>query len=218
MPDGLKSQYISYPFMQVANRPDWFRYVKDARIVVEIPAGNWDKSTNGDDIQVILKGMTGSVATVEVTCVPVGGKTVSVPIYKEKDVPAKQSFFIIDNSFDTTQGFAANDRLHPDCLTLLQSAPTINEIEPGLLKFYNGNNMTASRTATGVMLYGVEDGGRGLYKQEIAETEEYMEGKGLKSINGFSGDVWIKGAYPVRTAVTGGTVTTFTVTNDEVTE
>ena len=218
MPDGLKSQYISYPFMQVADRPDWFRYVKDARIVVEIPVGNWDKSTNGDDIQVILTGMTGSTATVEVTCVPVGGKTVSVPIYKEENVPATQSFFIIDNDFDTTSGFTANDRIHPDCLTLLQAAPAINGSTASLLKFYNGNNITASKTVSGVMLYGVEDGGRGLYKQEIHETEEYMEGKGLKSINGFTGDVWIKGAYPVRTTVTGGSITTFTVTNDEVTE
>lgn len=218
MPDGLKSQYISYPFMQVADRPAWFRYVKDARIVVEIPAGNWDKSTNGDDIQVILKGMTGSTATVEINCVPIGGKTVSVPIYKEEDVPTKQSFFIIDNNFSTTPGFTANDRLHPDCLTLLQLSPTINGGTSSLLQFYNGTNMEVSKTTTGIMLYGVEGGGRGLYKQDIHETEEYMEGKGLKSINGLTGDVWIKGAYPVRTTVTGGSVTAFTVTTDEVTE
>lgn len=215
MPDGLQSLYISYPFMQVADRPAWFRYVKDARIVAEIPAGNWDKSTNGDDIQVILTGMTGSVATVEINCAPVGGTTMSVPIYKEENVPFTQSFFIIDNDFDTSEGIAANDRLHPDCLTLLQKAPKINGNTDRMLKFYNGTNMTVDKTATGVLFYGVESGGRGLYNQELEQVDEYMEGKGLRAINGMTGDVWIKGSYPVQVTLTGETLT---VTNDEVTE
>lgn len=217
MPDGLKSQYISYPFMQVASRPDWFRDVKDARIVVTLPAGKLDTDTNGDNIQAILTDMSEAYAIVEVTCCPLEGTTASVPIYRESDVPTTQSFFLVGDDFDLTEEREYGHRIHPDCLTLLQTAPSITGYTTGVLKLYNGNNITVSKTASGALIYGVEGGGTGLYKQEVEDT--YIKGLGLRSINGMSGDVWIKGSYPVRVEdIYHNGRLTLTVTTDEVSE
>lgn len=216
MSDGLKSQYISYPFMQVADRPDWFKEVKDARIVATMEAGNLDTEQNGDNIQVILLGMTNSKATVEITCFPLEGATVSVPIYRESAVPTTQSFILVSDTFDIDAHRTYGNRLHPDCLTLLQNAPTVNGSTAGIIDFYNGTNLVVTNTQNGVLLYGLEGGGLGLYYQTIEDA--YIKGLGLRSINGLSGDVWLDGSYPVRTRAVMDEDRTLvlTVTDDEV--
>ena len=40
MLDSLKDMYISYPFMPVADPPDWYKNVKDIRCVVAMEASN----------------------------------------------------------------------------------------------------------------------------------------------------------------------------------
>lgn len=213
MSNALKSMYISYPFMQIADRPDWFTQVKDARIVAKFSAASLDMAANDDNIIATFTGIVQNRAYIHVECKPIGLKAIQVPIYREKDAcPATQSFFIVDDDMDLSAvGIGLNYRLHPDCVLVMQEAPMITGNTTAVASFYDGSNITAMHTQDGALFYGAVGGGTGLYYQELEESEEYLKGVGLKAINGISGDVWIRGTYPVEVTmgadIIGGTYT-----------
>ena len=204
--------------MQIANRPEWFRSIKDARIVATFPAKNLDMDKNGDHLVATLKTIADGLATVEVSCEPLGSVTVYVPIYRKSVVPHTQSFFIVEDDFDIDSFRVYGQRLHPDCIVVLQEAPKIEGYTTSLIKFYTGYNVAVTKTANGILFWGIEGGGFGLYPDTIKETDSYKSGQGLISINGLSGNVWIKESYPVKVVTrTVGNNIQLTVTNEEVT-
>ena len=60
MLESLKDLYISYPFLPTANPPEFFKQVKDVRLVLELPATDvllgYKNSRNGNYIRVWLTG------------------------------------------------------------------------------------------------------------------------------------------------------------------
>ena len=218
MLNALKDLYICYPFMESWNSPEWTKHVKDIHIVVELMAGDLEDDMNGDRLTAFITGTTGSTATVTCTC----GSIVEVKnigIYRESaGCPATQNYMLVDDEFDLAVDHK-DQRIHPDCIVWLQEAPVIVGQTSSVVCFQNGNNINATDTTDGVLLYGVENGGTGRYKQVLSDVAPYRLGKGLVAVNGMTGDIWVRGSYPVKTTekFTAGKLV-LTVTTDEVTE
>lgn len=215
MLNSLKDLYICYPFMETLYPPEWVQHVKDIHLVVELPAAGITASKNDDRLIAMINGNTGSVAAVDITCGTIA-KTCYIPIYREEDgCPATQNYMLVDNDFEITGGTYTNQRIHPDCIVYLQEAPLITG-QTASVVLKNGCNVGVSETDDGALLYATEGGGLGQYVQEL-DAAAYALGKGLRSINGMSGEVWIRGDYPVKetTTVSNGKAT-LTVTTEEV--
>lgn len=222
MLNSLKDLYISYPFMESVYPalPAWTEHVKDLHIVAELEPGDTTSDTNGDRLMAFVVDFdtTNMEADVEIWY---GNQVVActVPIYVDTDgCPDTQTYMLVDSGFAPSGTYG--QRIHPDCIVYLQKAPSIARQFTAVADFQNGYNVIASDIEDGVLFYGVEGGGLGnevVVLGGSSAVAPYAMGKGLRSINGKSGAVWIRGDYPVEETVTVSAGTcSFSVKTNEV--
>ena len=204
MLDSLKDMYISYPFMPVANRPEWFTHIKDIRCVVELPAGNPISEYRNTNVFRAWLTKQGGGLRIRVICSTYGyDQLLELPVYVwTENAPSTNSYILVDSEFDINQIGGAE--LQPDTLLFMQAAPKVTvEGSTSGVSVVPGYNVSTSTTNNGIMLFGAAGAGLGLAPLSIYAESPLSParlGKGARSINGLDGSVWIKGAYPVDIA------------------
>lgn len=202
MLDSLKDMYISYPFMPVVNPPVWYSHVKDIRCVVTMGAANSiSQYRNGNYLRAWLVKEDGHIG-IAVKCEQHAYEDIiRVPIYVWTDgVPATSSYILTDAVCDLPDIPDGRYELQPDVLIFMQEAPkiTFDGIAISDLIVKDGYNVSVNKATEGIMLFGAAGVGVGTFDVDpIGALGDDQQGLGARSINGLSGDVWIKGAYPV---------------------
>lgn len=217
MLDSLKDMYISYPFMPIANPPDWYKNVKDIRCVVAMDASNSiSQYRNGNYLRVWLVKEGGHLG-IAVRCDQHNYEDIiEVPTYVwTAGAPATSSYMLVGSFFDAGAIGDGRYELQPDVLVFMQLAPRIlyNDVEitGGTLHSYKGYNVSISKSPNGIMFFGAAGVGNGAYTTDPIEAlGEDQQGLGARSINGLDGDVWIKGSYPVDVSIDSDLVMTVT--------
>lgn len=124
----LKDMSISYPFLPIAQQPDFFRNVKYMRVVVVLPAMQpINMNKNGDFIKAALVGIADPmIALVRVTCPAYDyEENIQVPIFYEQ-MPKGYSWMYADGSPEWPYNFPEEGyRIHPSCLVFQQAAPLL---------------------------------------------------------------------------------------------
>ena len=219
MLENLKDLYVSYPFLPVDDAPEWFRHIKDVRLVVVLPAANpISEYRNKNNIQAWLTGIdhTHMVATFHVQCLQYGitAYTLTANLVKwESGSPAANSYVVIDDTqlADTSDGSLTplpvlSDvayELNPDVLIFMQEAPTLSYDQTAFgteVHVANGNNVSVSAVTTGVSFLGGLGVGKGRYTEvpwELRDVAPAMQGLGARSINGMQDMVWLSGSFPL---------------------
>lgn len=220
MLESLKDLYISYPFLPLPQPPDFFRHIKDVRLVLELPAADlllgYKKGMNGNYIRVWLTGFVPAdgtneaYATAEVECLQASDDAFDIRLplaVWTAGVPATQNWLMCDQELlDDLPVFGDSDRyeLNPDVLVLQQVAPVIYKDGVALtdLTVVNGHNVQVNLTNGQISLYGAPGVGDNVYPANTPELYQLslaLQAAGARSINGLSGDVRIDGTFPVRT-------------------
>lgn len=123
MYEDIKTLSISYPLVGVYN--DIAKNIVDAKIVVvlDTPPTN----TTITDICIKLLSISSSMAVVKVSLIDYGEYSLSVPIVAidYNAIPNTQSYILVKEPI-TKESDNLNYDIHPDCLIVMQSAPTIN--------------------------------------------------------------------------------------------
>ena len=217
--NSFKDLYVCYPFMTIAERPDFFQHVKDIRVTATMPASNiLPQYKNLDSISATLVGfgteIIGTqavpVAYITVVCLQYGYMH-TIPVRIWSTVPATESYCLVDDAFEAPTGELLYE-LHPDCIYFQQKAPKLIGY-PAALRCSDGTNIEATAATTGVSLYGAPGVGTGTWKTSRPAGHN---GIGINSINGIIGDVTILGTGSVKVQ-TDRTVDTMTITLMEVT-
>jgi hypothetical protein len=217
MLDSLKDMYISYPFLQLDNAPDWFAHIKDIRCVITFDAVTNDAiSTNGCYVRAWLTEITDTTAKIKVICSQIQEQPQEQILQliswtawrKPKEDPVidynpaePQSYVLVDDDFSAPSILTDEYELNPGTLTIMQKAPAlyIGSIrQPIDLHFNSGNNVSVSKSNNGVLLFGGSDVGLGKYTSDpLHVLGPHQQGLGARNINGLDGSVWLKGTFPV---------------------
>lgn len=125
MYNDLRSMYICYPFMTVDSIPDWFKYVKDMRIVVTLPAmqaAHMDQ--NRENIKITLTSISHTTAIIKLSCASywITDKEISIPVFTNT-LPGTPSFVCATEVLPTLTGLSYD--IHPACLVFMQKAPVL---------------------------------------------------------------------------------------------
>lgn len=218
MLESLKDLYISYPFLPVTVAPDFFRQVKDIRLVLELPAVDvllgYKNNRNGNYIRVWLTGFatggnTAAKALLKVQCSQISDDFIEtdVPLYSwEGSLPDTQSYMLCDPALlESLPTVSEPYELNPEILVLMQTAPKLTKYGnalPETITVSNGYNVMASITNDMISLYGAVGVGEGTYEvnQPFAISVD-TQAQGARSINGLYGSVTIEATFPVRADV-----------------
>ena len=139
MLESLKDLYISYPFLPVADAPDFFNHIKDIRVVHQLPATDlllgYKNNRNGNYVRAWLTrlvpadGTTDAYAEIKIQCSQVQDEliTVHVPFVDwASGVSHAESWLMCDwelmEDLAAIPAFAPYE-LNPDVLVLMQKAP-----------------------------------------------------------------------------------------------
>ena len=203
--DSLKDLYISYPFMPVENPPEFFKHVKDLRCVVTLPAADPISQVENDKcIWAQLKSIDSNEAVIQLYCNQAGGapswRVARIPVFMTgHNTPSMQSYVLVDEDISISGG---KYELQPDTLLFIQEAPVIKLDTTTLTDTVTtapGHNVSITKGRDGIIVYGAPGVGLGVYTEapDFYTVPAQLRGKGATSINGLSGDVWIKAAHPV---------------------
>lgn len=200
--NSLNDLYVCYPFMPIAERPDFFQHVKDIRVTATMPAANiLPQYKNLNSLSATLVGfgteVVGTqevdVAYVTVVCTQYGYME-TLPVRIWNTVPATESYCLVDDDFEIPGGEVLYE-LHPDCIYLQQIAPRLTGF-PAQLICSDGYNVEATASTSGVSFYGAPSVGLGSWLNTTCP--EGRSGVGLNTINGIIGDVSISGYGKLR--------------------
>lgn len=222
--NSFNDLYVCYPFMPLAERPDFFQHVKDIRVTATMPASNiLPQYKNLNSLSATLVGFGTEVigtrevpvAYITVVCLQYGYMN-TIPVQVWTGVPATESYCLVDEDFEAPEGDLVYE-LHPDCLYLQQAAPRLLGY-PAQLSCTDGYNVEATASTSGVSFYGAPSVGLGLWMAPACPVGR--SGVGLNTINGIIGDITITGYGKLRVntekendkliltvaSITGGTV------------
>lgn len=203
MLDSLKDLYISYPFMPVADAPDWYAHIKDIRCVIVLSATDFiSQYKNGNRLRAWLKKKDNSL-TIKAECYGIT-KTLTLTIYDwTSGAPGTMSYMLVDDGFKAADVAEGEYELQPDTLVFMQEAPKVFkktgtswDLLPKLI-VKHGYNISVSTTPNGFMFFGAAGVGEGTITAASSELPASQQGYGARSLNGFTGDVWLDGSFPV---------------------
>ena len=199
--NSFNDLYVCYPFLPIAERPDFFQHVKDIRVTATMPAANiLPQYKNLSSLSATLVGFGTEVMGVEevpvayvtVVCAQYGYMdTISVRVWTS--VPSTESYCLVDEDFEAPEGDLIYE-LHPDCIYLQQVAPKLLGY-PAQLACSDGYNVEATASTSGVSFYGAPSVGLGMWQTACPAGRS---GVGLNTINGIIGDATITGYGKLR--------------------
>lgn len=213
MLDSLKDLYVSYPFLYQGEPSSWMQHIKDVRCIAVFDAvDSIPQYKNGKKVWATLtitqdeESQLIATATVYCTELSANGVEVQLAIQKWEDgVPASGNYILVDSEFAYNAEMAQEHMLHPDTILVMQEAPTLyiangsSTVETdSTICFRNGNNVGASNVQDVVLLFGAVAAGNGVYTYDVLNAlDPSQHGLGVRSINGLTDKVWLKGSYPV---------------------
>ena len=225
---SLYNLNTAYPFIwKEGVFPDALKSVQDMRFVYVLPSNLKIPSPAAYTFK--LKALNNTTATV-LFGFQGNNSEKTVPVVAAGANAGGSSFVILDKELsEPWEAAEAEDGadIHPDCLVLLQEAPTLSVEVTGsydtdhhresqmlripdsaVLTFRNGHNVAASGTSQGNVLTLTLDcgseNGLGIWRESPWADEGLptFDAVGLRSINGVAGDVRILGDASVVVDVT----------------
>ena len=219
MLESLKDLYISYPFLPVPTAPEFFKQVKDIRLVLELPATDvllgYKNNRNGNYVRAWLtgfvrNGQSGARATLSIQCSQLSEGSIesSGDLYSwEGTLPSNQSYMLCDPALIETLPVIAEGtvyELNPEVLVLLQKAPKLykdgaDQPLPEVIRVERGYNVIPNITNDMISFYGATNVGSGTYPiNKPFHLSAATQAQGARSINGLRGSVTVEPTYPVR--------------------
>ena len=213
MIESLKDLYISYPFLPVEDKPDWFNHIKDVRLTVILDAANPILGyKNASNIRVWLTGLDPAhmVASFKVRCKQMTSEDIPVTanlVSWETGSPSTGNYVVIDSAALLPTLTEVEYELNPDVLLFMQNAPIMYygaQQMPHAISVKTDHNVAASLTATGISLYGAAGGGTGVYTSvpKGMTLSEDKQSLGANSVNGTQGMVWLVATFPAKATTT----------------
>ncbi len=212
-----------YPFLPVPSLTDTMREIKDILVVVQLPAVDPIKATNAFSAE--LLNINDSSATVKITSAVYGyTSNITVPVIRPDAYPSSASYIVAEAGCVASN---LNYEIHPDCLRFVQEAPSlyflpavcvpgtvgnnsVNVSAPfllgGTIRISNGYNVAVANLTSGVTFTGASGAGEGLAPLSLTAYSEadLYDGARLRSINGISGSIDIKGSSTINIQSTTG--------------
>lgn len=214
MYEDIKTLSVSYPIIGTYN--DITKNIVDAKIVVTVG----EKSiTNSGKIQLLITYINNNEAKLVVSVLDYGILHITVPvvILSTGGIPCTNSYILIKEPFSKDTPANSSYILHPDCLVVLIKAPVIYagfrngpssvtsaivkqpiKLDYNDLKFIDGNNVSFSGAPSSLYIEAGAGFGTGVFDNSPTEDTDndnqdvtIYKAKGLKSINGISGNVVI---------------------------
>lgn len=219
MLESLKDLYISYPFLPVPTAPEFFKQVKDIRLVLELPATDvllgYKNNRNGNYVRAWLtgfarNGQTGARALLRIQCSQLSEDMIEsfVELYSwEGILPSNQSYMLCDPALIDTLPVISEGivyELNPEVLVLLQKAPKLykdGSVQPlpEVIRVERGYNVSPTITNDTISFYGAVDVGSGTYPiNQPFSLSTATQAQGARSINGLRGSVTVEPTFPVR--------------------
>jgi len=237
MPLSATDLSVYYPFLPGETREPAILNILDAHILVRPPAGDNIGCPCGDNVVITLGSITASTVTFLVT---IGEyehiSTATAAIYTDPSTACGSENWVLVKQIPGTPDLRTITgvwRLHPSCLTIIQQPPLFRVVPYGnisiagtgtsyaiktltdgsMLSIHNGYNISVSRTGNTVTLLAASGAGRGSYSYlpfSEFSGKTITQGRGLRSINGVTGDIQLLSygaSVHINTVESDGTIT-----------
>ena len=215
MSNTIRDLIAWYPLLPSGTAPpDAVSKILDMKIIVclEPVDTQYDQVYNSPEFSFQLLSISGGSATVRRVC-PLAGEpanmTINVYVGRDACPPSGESYIVVSESVSWT----GSAEVHPDCVLFMQRAPVLTFYATSLteafevahtacpmlpLSFADGHNMQVEHSS-GVLRFISGSGyGLGIFTEPpggtggvVVDAPAAQISKGLRSINGLTGDVRI---------------------------
>lgn len=232
MSDDLKSLSVVYPFLPVDETlisnlsvyKTLTSAIKDLRLVITLPKTFTLPTANQHNIRVFLKKiyLMAAVYYADFTY-QVDGVTnqllEEVPVGSTDHVPNTDSYVLYSGTMTELADGGTVYEVHPDCLIFMQEAPGLFMQGAPITTesdIRDGYNTTVTMTGDSLVFYAAAGIGLGRLSLSInddvsawysIENKASVQGKGMLSINGITGNVHMSATGTTFIQINGNTIT-----------
>lgn len=215
MSSDVRDLQTYWPFLPSATVDDAAANIVDARIVLHVGGNPRAAETNGDFVQVNLVQIHDAVAIIECSVEEAGisGILMEVAVVKDNAPSYPESYFVVREDVDISDfQWTGRLRVSPACVRVTQDLPTVSLQEKSgfhvtgedgtvgdWIRFgdtlaIKGSLNVSTSYENGELSINGGDPPSGKYPPfvEINENTSVIGGRGLRSINGHTGDVTIE--------------------------